>query len=272
MSKMEWWKRGVVYQIYPRSFQDSNGDGIGDLRGICERLEYLSWLGVDAIWISPIYPSPMADFGYDVADYCGIDSMFGTMEDFDGVLQEAHANGLKVVLDFVPNHTSNQHPWFRESRSSRTNSKRDRYIWRDPKPDGSLPNNWISNFGGPAWTFDEGTQQFYLHSFLREQPDLNWRNLQVRHAMYDAMRFWLDRGVDGFRVDVIWLMIKHQNLRDNPVNPNYQPNQAEIHRLLQLHSADQPEVHDVVAEMRAYSMTMMTASSSVKSICRSKGS
>jgi len=250
MNKMEWWKRGVVYQIYPRSFQDSNGDGVGDLRGICERLEYLSWLGVDAIWISPIYPSPMADFGYDVADYCGIDPIFGTMEDFDRMLQGAHANGLKVILDFVPNHTSNQHRWFCESRSSRTNSKRDWYIWHDPKPDGSPPNNWISYFGGPAWTFEEETRQFYLHSFLREQPDLNWRNSHVRHAMYDVLRFWLERGVDGFRVDVIWLMIKDLNLRDNPVNPNYQPNQAESYRLLQLYSADQPEVHDVITEMR----------------------
>jgi alpha-glucosidase len=246
-----WWQRGIVYQIYPRSFQDTNGDGVGDLDGIRRRLDYLSWLGVDAIWISPIYPSPMTDFGYDVADYCGIDPLFGSLADFDRLLADAHARKLKVILDFVPNHTSEMHPWFLQSRSSRTNAKRDWYIWRDAKPDGAPPNNWVSQFGGPAWTFDEVTGQYYLHSFLREQPDLNWRNADVRAAMTGALKFWLDRGVDGFRVDVIWLLIKEEELRDNPVNPAWQPTQAEIHRLLQVHNADQPDVHAVIAEMRA---------------------
>jgi alpha-glucosidase len=219
MPETTWWKRGIVYQIYPRSFQDSNGDGVGDVEGIRRRLDYLAWLGIDAIWISPIFTSPMVDFGYDVADYCGIDPLFGTLDDFDRLVAEAHARGLKVVLDFVPNHTSDQHPWFQESRSSRSNPKRDWYIWRDGRPDGSPPNNWISNFGGPAWTWDEATGQFYYHAFLREQPDLNWRNPEVRAAMYDALRFWLRRGVDGFRVDVIWHLIKDAALRDNPRTP-----------------------------------------------------
>jgi alpha-glucosidase len=246
-----WWQRGIVYQIYPRSFQDGNGDGVGDLDGIRQRLDYLAGLGVDAIWISPIYPSPMADFGYDVADYCGIDPLFGSLADFDALLGDAHARGLKVILDFVPNHTSDRHPWFVESRSSRNNPKRHWYIWRDPKPDGSPTNNWISHFGGPAWQLDETTGQYYLHSFLREQPDLNWRNPQVRAAMHDVLRFWLDRGVDGFRVDVIWLMIKDEQLRDNPPNPDLQPGGSEISKLVQLYNADRPEVHEVVAGLRA---------------------
>jgi len=250
MPETTWWKRGVIYQIYPRSFQDSNGDGIGDLKGIRQRLDYFAWLGVDALWISPIYTSPMADFGYDVSDYCGIDPLFGTLEDFDHLIEEVHAKGLKLILDFVPNHTSDQHPWFQESRSSRTNPKRDWYIWRDPGPDGGPPNNWISNFGGPAWEWDETTQQYYYHAFLREQPDLNWRNAEVRQAMYDALRFWLNRGVDGFRVDVIWHLIKDAEFRDNPPNFGYQPGQGEINRFLQVYSVDQPEVHEVVSEMR----------------------
>ncbi|HWL79411.1 MAG TPA: alpha-amylase family glycosyl hydrolase [Roseomonas sp.] len=250
MSDTLWWQHGIVYQIYPRSFQDSNGDGIGDLEGIRRRLDHLLWLGVDALWISPIYPSPMADFGYDIADYCGISPIFGRLEDFDRLLAEAHARGLKVILDFVPNHTSDQHPWFRESRASRDNPKRDWYIWRDPAPDGGPPNNWLANFGGSGWTFDEATGQYYYHAFLKEQPDLNWRNPAVRQAMLDVLRFWLDRGVDGFRVDVIWLLIKDEQFRDNPPNPAWQPHQAGIDRLLQRYSADRPEIHDVVAEMR----------------------
>ena len=246
-----WWQHGIVYQVYPRSFQDTNGDGVGDLPGIHRRLDYLASLGVDAVWVSPIYPSPMADFGYDVADYCDIDPLFGTLADFDALVAEAHARGLKVILDFVPNHTSDRHPWFLDSRSSRKSAKRDWYIWRDGKPDGAPPNNWISHFGGPAWTFDEATGQWYLHSFLRQQPDLNWRNADVRAAMYDALRFWLDRGVDGFRVDVIWLLIKDEALRDNPLNPTWQPPGAEIGKLIQFYNADRPEVHDVIAEMRA---------------------
>jgi alpha-glucosidase len=250
MPETTWWKRGIVYQIYPRSFQDTNGDGIGDLEGIRRRLDYLERLGVAAVWISPIYPSPMADFGYDVADHCGVDPIFGTLSDFDRLVAEAHRRGLKVILDFVPNHTSDRHPWFLESRSSRASPKRDWYIWRDPKPDGSAPNNWISNFGGPAWTFDEATGQSYYHAFLREQPDLNWRNPAVRAAMHDVLRFWLDRGVDGFRVDVIWHLIKDAQFRDNPPNPGWTATQAEINRFLQVHNADQPEVHEVVSGMR----------------------
>ncbi|HZH28014.1 MAG TPA: alpha-amylase family glycosyl hydrolase [Azospirillaceae bacterium] len=250
MPETTWWKHGIIYQIYPRSFQDTNGDGIGDLNGIRRRLDHLAWLGVDAIWISPIFTSPMADFGYDVADYCGIDPIFGTLEDFDRLVADTHARGLKLILDFVPNHTSDRHPWFRESRSSRSNPKRDWYIWRDPGPDGGPPNNWMSNFGGPAWEWDEATGQYYYHAFLREQPDLNWRNPEVRAAMYDVLRFWLDRGVDGFRVDVIWHLIKDAQFRDNPPNPGYQSSQADINRFLQVHSADQPEVHEVVADMR----------------------
>ncbi|MBR1147320.1 alpha-amylase family glycosyl hydrolase [Bradyrhizobium sp. AUGA SZCCT0431] len=245
-----WWQNGVIYQIYPRSFQDTNGDGIGDLRGIEQRLDYLVSLGVDAIWISPIYPSPMVDFGYDVADYCDVDPRFGTLADFDDVLMQAHRRGLKVLLDFVPNHTSDQHPWFVESRASRQNQKRDWYIWRDAAADGGPPNNWISDFGGSAWERDETTGQYYYHAFLKEQPDLNWRHPAVRAAMYDVMRFWFDRGVDGFRIDVLWHMVKAADFPHNPPNPAYRPEMGEMHRLLQLHSTDQPEVHRIAAEMR----------------------
>jgi alpha-glucosidase len=245
-----WWKRGIVYQIYPRSFQDIDGDGVGDLAGVRRRLDYLKCLQIDAVWISPIYPSPMADFGYDVADYCGIDPVFGTLADFDHLIAEAHARGLKLILDFVPNHTSDRHPWFIESRASRDNPRRDWYLWRDGKPDGSPPNNWMSNFGGPAWTFDEASGQYYYHAFLREQPDLNWRNPAVREAMHNVLRFWLNRGVDGFRVDVIWHLIKDAEFRDNPPNPSWTASQPDIGRFLQVNSTDQPEIHDVVVEMR----------------------
>jgi alpha-glucosidase len=221
MSADEWWKYGVIYQIYPRSFQDSNGDGIGDLPGIRQRLDYLAALGVDAIWISPFYPSPMADFGYDIVDYCDVDPRFGTLDDFDALAVEAKARNLKLILDFVPNHSSDRHPWFVQSRSSRTDPKRDWDLWSDPAPDGGPPNNWLGNFGGPAWTFDPSTGQYYGHAFLKEQPDLNWRNPEVREAMYDAMRFWLKRGVDGFRVDVIYHLLKDASLRDNPPNPAF---------------------------------------------------
>jgi len=245
-----WWRDETIYQIYPRSFRDASGDGVGDLEGIRSKLPYLRDLGVDAIWLSPIFASPMRDFGYDIADYRAIDPLFGTMADFDRLLEEAHANGLKLLLDFVPNHTSEQHEWFRASRSSRDDPKRDWYIWKDAGPDGGPPNNWISNFGGPAWTWDEATGQYYYHAFLASQPDLNWRNPDVRAAMYEVMRFWLDKGVDGFRVDVIWHLIKDEHLRDNPPNPAYTPGQPEIGRNLQIHSADQPEIHHVTAEMR----------------------
>lgn len=245
-----WWRDGIFYQIYPRSFQDSDGDGIGDLAGILRRLPYVKSLGVDAIWLSPIFPSPMADFGYDISDYTGIDPLFGTMEDFDALLAAAHDNGLKLILDLVPNHTSSQHPWFVESRSSRDNPKRDWYVWRDPAADGGVPNNWLSEFGGSAWQFDETTGQYYYHAFLAEQPDLNWRNPDVRAAIYDAMRFWLEKGVDGFRVDVIWHLIKDAEFRDNPPNPHYVEGRPPTERILTQYSTDQPEVHDVIAEMR----------------------
>ena len=245
-----WWQTCVVYQIYPRSFQDTNDDGIGDLRGIARQLDYLVNLGVDAIWISPIYPSPMVDFGYDVADYCNVDPRFGTLADFDDLLMQAHRRGLKVLLDFVPNHTSDAHPWFVESRACRGNQKRDWYIWRDPGPGGGPPNNWISDFGGSAWQWDEVTRQYYYHAFLKEQPDLNWRHPAVQAAMYDVMRFWFDRGVDGFRIDVLWHMVKAADFPDNPPNPAYHPEMGEMHRLLQHHSTDQPEVHRIAAEMR----------------------
>ena len=212
-----WWKQGVIYQIYPRSFQDSNGDGTGDLRGIINRLDYVSWLGVDAIWLSPFYPSPMADFGYDVADYCDVDPLFGTLDDFDALVTEAHERGIRLIIDYVPNHSSDQHPWFLESRSSKNNPKRDWYVWKDPKPDGSPPNNWTAVFGGPAWTLDETTGQYYNHSFLPQQPNLNWRNPDVKDAMLDILRFWLDRGVDGFRFDVAHHVLKHPEYADNPV-------------------------------------------------------
>ncbi|MXP40413.1 DUF3459 domain-containing protein [Altererythrobacter soli] len=246
-----WWERGVVYQVYPRSFQDSDGDGVGDLAGIERRLDYLAALGVDAVWLSPIFPSPMADYGYDIADYCGVEPMFGTLADFDRLLAAAHARGLKLLLDFVPNHTSDRHPWFLESRSSRDNPKRDWYIWRDAKPDGSPPNNWISDFGGPAWTWDEATGQYYLRAFLPTQPDLNWRNPDVEAAMLDVMRFWFDRGVDGFRVDVLWHIVKAEGLPDNPPNPHWHPGVNERDRVLQVYSTDQPEAHAISARMRA---------------------
>jgi alpha-glucosidase len=250
-SKYLWWQRGTVYQVYPRSFQDTNGDGVGDLPGIISRLDYLRWLGVDAVWISPIYPSPMADFGYDVADYVDIHPMFGTLEDFDRLIEQAHGRGLKVILDFVPNHSSDQHPWFLESRSSQHSPKRDWYIWRDPGPDGGPPTNWLSNFGGPAWTFDQETGQYYYHAFLPEQPDLNWRNPDVVDAMLDVLRFWLDRGVDGFRVDVIWHLIKDDEFRDNPSNPDWSPDDNPFHRVVPLYTTDRPEVHDVITRMRS---------------------
>jgi glycosidase len=193
----------------------------------------------------------MADFGYDVADYCDIDSRFGALADFDDLLAQAHGRGLKVLLDFVPNHTSERHPWFIESRSSRDNPKRDWYIWRDPAPDGGPPNNWISDFGGSAWEWDEDIGQYYYHAFLKEQADLNWRNSAVQSAMYDVMRFWLDRGVDGFRIDVLWHLVKAVDFPDNPPNPDYQPAMGDMHRVLQVHSTDQPEVHGIAADMRA---------------------
>jgi alpha-glucosidase len=245
-----WWRHGVFYQIYPRSFQDTNADGVGDLAGIIERLPYLKALGIDAVWLSPIFPSPMADFGYDISDYGDIDPLFGSMEDFDALVSAVHDSGLKLILDLVPNHTSDQHPWFIESRSSRDNRKRGWYVWRDGKPEGGPPNNWLSEFGGSGWEYDETTGQYYYHAFLAQQPDLNWRNPQVREAIYDVMRFWLRKGVDGFRVDVIWHLIKDAEFRDNPPNPHYVEGRPPHEAILTQYSTDQPEVHEVIAEMR----------------------
>jgi alpha-glucosidase len=245
-----WWRRAVIYQIYPRSFQDSNGDGIGDLNGITERADYLAWLGVNAVWISPIFPSPMADFGYDISDYTGIDPIFGTLADFDRMLAALHRRGIRVILDFVPNHTSIVHPWFTESRKSRTNPKRQWYIWRDPAADGGPPNNWLSQAGGGAWAFDAATGQYYYHAFLPEQPDLNWRNAEVRHAMHDVLRFWLERGVDGFRVDVLWHLAKDTGFRDDPANPDYRDSDPPFMRVIPKYSADQEDMIDIAQGMR----------------------
>jgi alpha-glucosidase len=250
MREPPWWQKAVIYEVYPRSFQDSDGDGVGDLKGIIERLDYLSWLGVDAVWICPIYPSPMADFGYDVADYVGIDPLFGTMADFDRMVAALHARGIRLILDFVPNHSSDQHPWFQEARASRGSPRRDWYIWRDPGPGGGPPNNWVSQAGGSAWEFDPVSGQYYYHAFLACQPDLNWRNPAVREAMYDVLRFWLARGVDGFRVDVFWHMIKDAEFRNDPLNPDYLEGQPDFRRVQPLYSADQPEVHEIALEMR----------------------
>lgn len=250
-----WWQRGVVYQIYPRSFQDSNGDGIGDLPGIIDRLDYFcDTMRIDAIWLSPFYPSPMADFGYDVANYTDVDPMFGTLADFDRLVAETHRRGLRIIIDFVPNHSSDQHPWFVESRSSRDNPKRDWYIWADAQPDGSAPNNWQSAFSGSAWEFDDTTGQYYLHSFLKEQPDVNWRNPALKEAMFDALRFWLDRGVDGFRVDALLYIMKDPEMRDNPlrgkdesdISFHTRPDDPQIH----LYDKAHPDIHDTLREMR----------------------
>lgn len=252
---MEWWKTAVIYQVYPRSFQDSTGDGVGDLPGITSRLEYLHDLGVDAVWISPFYASPMADFGYDVADYTSVDPLFGTMDDFDELLEVAHGLGLKVIVDVVPNHTSDQHPWFLESRASRTSPKRDWYVWRDPKPDGSPPNNWLGAFGGIAWEWDEATRQYYLHTFIPEQPDLNWRNPDVVAAMHSVFRFWLDRGVDGFRIDVAQRIMKDPELRDNPPAPSARDrvfkSMGEYDTQLHVHDKGHPDIHGVYRDLRS---------------------
>lgn len=216
----EWWRDAVIYQIYPRSFQDDNGDGIGDLQGITRRLEHVAKLGADAIWLSPIFASPMKDMGYDVSDYTDIDPLFGTLADFDALVARAHHLGLKVIIDQVISHSSDQHPWFRESRQSRDNDRADWYVWADPKPDGTPPNNWPSVFGGPAWEWEPRRRQYYLHNFLAEQPDLNFHHKPVQDALLKAMRFWLERGVDGFRLDTVNYYFHDEGLRDNPPNPD----------------------------------------------------
>ncbi len=252
-----WWRGGVIYQIYPRSYQDSNGDGIGDLLGIVQRLPYIASLGVDGIWISPFFTSPMKDFGYDVSDYCDVDPMFGSLADFDCVIETAHKLGLKVMIDLVLSHTSDQHPWFVESRASRDNPKADWYVWADPKPDGTPPNNWLSIFGGSAWQWDPKRLQYYLHNFLTSQPDLNLHCMAVQDALLDVTRFWLERGVDGFRLDTINFYFADKELRDNPplppelrnasIAPAVNPYNYQEH----LYSKNQPENIDFLKRFRA---------------------
>lgn len=246
----EWWRRAVFYHIYPRSYRDCCGEGTGDLEGIRQKLGYLCDLGVDAIWISPTFPSPMLDFGYDVADYVGVDPRFGTLEDMDRLIAEAHDCGIRVLLDWVPNHSSDKHPWFIESRSSLDNPRRDWYYWRDPKPDGTPPNNWRAVFGGPAWQLDSVTGQYYLHSFLKEQPDLNWRNPDVVEAMHETLRFWMRRGIDGFRIDVVHMILKHPDMPDNPPNPAWHPGMRDAHRYLWTYNSNYKDVFPAVEKIR----------------------
>ncbi len=249
-----WWQTAVIYQIYPRSFQDSTGNGIGDLEGVIGRLDYLaSTLGVDAVWLSPFFPSPMKDFGYDVSDYCDVEPLFGDLAAFDRLVAEAHQRNIKVIIDWVPNHTSDEHPWFVESRSSRTNAKRDWYVWQDGRPNGGPPNNWAADFGGGTWEWDETTRQYYLHSFLKEQPDLDWRNPEVEAAMLDTLRFWLDRGVDGFRIDVAHRIMKHPDYADNPLVELSIDSGPRAAYESQLHINDRghPDVHGAFRRIRA---------------------
>jgi alpha-glucosidase len=247
-----WWQDAVIYQILVRSFQDSNGDGQGDLPGILQRMDHLEWLGVDAIWLTPIFPSPLCDGGYDIEDFDGIHPMYGTLDDFRALVDALHGRGIRLILDWVPNHTSSRHPWFQESRSSRESAKRDWYTWADPGPDGGPPNNWLSVFGGSAWTHDEATGQYYYHAFLPEQPDLNWRNEQVREAMLANLRRWFERGVDGVRIDAVDMMVEDEQLTPNPVNPDFDPaNDAPDRAVEHEHTRDRPEVHEHMAAIRA---------------------
>jgi alpha-glucosidase len=245
-----WWQAGIIYQIYPRSFADADGDGVGDLAGITTRLGHLRDLGVDAVWISPFYCSPMKDFGYDISDHTAVDPLFGTLDDFDALIAAAHGLGIRVIVDFVPNHTSDRHPWFAASRSGPDDAKRGWYLWADPAPGGGPPNNWRSVFGGDAWTFDERSAQYYYHAYLPEQPDLNWRNPEVRQAQFDVMRFWTDRGVDGFRIDACRQLIKDELLRDNPPAPGYHASLPPYDALLPTFTTDRPEALGVFREMR----------------------
>lgn len=244
MAEVSWPRDSILYQIYPRSFCDSNSDGIGDLNGIASKLDYLVGLGAQAIWLSPFYPSPQKDFGYDVSDYTAIDPVYGDLADFESLLAAAHSRGIKVLIDLVANHTSDQHAWFADSKSSKGSSKRDWYVWRDANPDGSLPNNWQSAFGGPAWQLDESTGQYYLHSFLIEQPDLNWSNPEVREAMRGVMRFWLDLGVDGFRADAVSYISKDPEFANDPLD-------APLNKLLPMNSQFGPNLYEYLGEMAA---------------------
>ena len=253
----DWWRGAVIYQIYPRSFQDSNGDGIGDLAGITGRLDHIATLGADAIWISPFFKSPMKDFGYDVSDYCDVDPMFGTLADFDALVTKAHDLGLRVMIDLVLSHTADTHPWFQESRKDRTNPKADWYVWADPKPDGTPPNNWLSVFGGSAWAWDGRREQYYLHNFLTSQPDLNLHHAPVQDALLDVARFWLKRGVDGFRLDTINFYFADKYLRDNPSlpkelrNDSIAPSVNPYNHQLHLFSKNQPENLEFLRKFRA---------------------
>jgi alpha-glucosidase len=250
-TSLEWWQQAVIYEIALMSFQDSDGDGKGDLPGLIERVDYLAWLGIDVVWLTPIYPSPMLDFGYDISDYRAVDPRFGRLEDFDRLLALLHERGIRLILDFVPNHTSDQHPWFRESRSSRFDPKRSWYVWADPADNGGPPNNWLSRFGGSAWQWDERTGQYYYHAFLPEQPDLNWRNPEVRRAMADTLRFWLKRGVDGFRVDASAVLAEDDLLRDDPPNLEADDATPPPQRLKRIFTDDRRESVAYIEEMRA---------------------
>jgi alpha-glucosidase len=245
-----WWQSGVLYQIYVRSFADSNGDGVGDLPGVIGHLDYLQWLGVDGIWLSPITVSPNADWGYDVADYLAVDPEVGTEDDIDRLIAEARHRRIRVLLDLVPSHTSERHPWFRDARTSRTAPHRDWYVWADPKPDGSAPNNWVSSFGGAAWTLDGTTDQYYLHNHLREQPDLNWWNDEVRREFDGILAYWMERGVSGYRIDVCNGMIKDALLRDNPPARDSDPLDVRIFGQRPVYNGNRPEVHDVIRRWR----------------------
>ncbi len=252
VSERPWWQCGAIYQLLVPSFLDTDGDGLGDLDGITARLDYLEWLGVNALWLSPCYPSPLKELGYDVSDYCNIEPRFGSLKTFDRLLDEAHSRGLRVILDWVGNHTSAQHPWFREARSSRSSARRNWYLWRDARPDGSPPNNWVSVFGGSAWQWDAATSQYYMHTFLDSQPDLNWRSREVRAAMFAALKFWLDRGVDGFRLDAAPLFFKDVEWRDNPPNPDYRAGELPDSTQLPIHTRNQPGLHELFAELRTF--------------------
>ena len=248
--RKKWWKENVIYHIYPRSFQDSSGDGNGDLRGIMNRLDYFEFLGIKILYLSPIFKSPMVDNGYDISDFTDIDPLFGDLSDFDELLKATHARGMKLILDFVPNHTSDQHPWFLESRSSKHSPKRDWYVWLDPSPGGGTPNNWVSVFGGSAWSYDAKTRQYYLHQFCPEQPDLNLRNAEVRQALKEVLMFWLDRGVDGFRVDAVPHLVEDSKFLDEPTKPEYDPLRPNYDHLEHIYTKNVDYNHKIVQEWR----------------------
>jgi alpha-glucosidase len=251
MQRTEWWKRAIIYEIAVISFQDSDGDGKGDLKGLISRLDHLTWLGVDAVWLTPIFRSPLLDLGYDISDFCDIDPVFGNLSMFDHLVAELRARRIKLILDFVPNHTSDQHPWFCESRSSNDSPKRDWYIWADAAPDGRPPNNWLSRFGGSAWQWHHPTGQYYYHSFLPQQPDLNWRNPAVRDAMSDVLRFWMRRGVDGFRVDASAVLAEDALLRDDPPDPKANERTPPPQRLKRIFTDDRPESMIYLEQLRS---------------------